>query len=178
MTLNELLQSSGIPRGQSANLRNELAEDSSGSGRAKVYLHAGQLYASNRPTEIVTILGSCVSVCLFDASCGIGGLNHFMLPTDSITPSPRYLRHAMDMLLQQLTAFGARRSRLQAKLFGGASVLKSGETGMDLGGRNIEAARARLALEQIPIVAEDVGGDRGRKLVFVTSDGTALIKQV
>jgi chemotaxis protein CheD len=171
MTLNELLQSSGVPR-------YEVAEETNGNGRAKVYLHAGQLYASDKPTEIVTILGSCVSVCLFDAASGIGGLNHFMLPTDSLTPSPRYARHAMDMLLQQLTAFGAKKARLQAKLFGGASVLKTGETGMDLGGRNIEAARQRLALEKIPIVAEDVGGIRGRKLVFVTSDGMALIKQV
>jgi chemotaxis protein CheD len=169
MTLNELLKSSGLTRQETA------AES---NGRPKVYLHAGQLYASDRATEIVTILGSCVSVCLYDTTCGIGGMNHFMLPTDSLTPSPRYLRHAMDMLLQQLVAFGAKCSRLEAKVFGGASVLKNGETGLDLGGRNVDAARARLAQEKIPIVAEDVGGLRGRKLVFVTSDGTALIKQV
>jgi chemotaxis protein CheD len=169
MTLNELLRSSGLPR-------HEATAES--NGRPRVYLHAGQLYASDRPAEIVTILGSCVSVCLFDAARGIGGLNHFMLPTDSLTPSPRYMRHAMDILLQQLTAFGAKRSRLEAKIFGGASVLKNGETVLDLGARNIDAARVRLAQEQIPIVAEDVGGDRGRKLVFVTSDGTALVKQV
>lgn len=169
MTMDELLKSSGLPR-------TEPARDA--NGRHKVYLHAGQLYASNESTEIVTILGSCVSICLFDVARGVGGLNHFMLPTDSTTVSPRYLRHATDMLLQQLTAFGTTRSRLQAKLFGGASVLKNGDTGTDLGMRNVEAARARLARERIPIVAEDVGGSRGRKLVFVTSDGTALIKHV
>jgi chemotaxis protein CheD len=169
MTLNELLRSSGLPR-------HEATAES--NGRPRVYLHAGQLYASDRPAEIVTILGSCVSVCLFDAARGIGGLNHFMLPNESTNVSPRYVRHAMDMLLAQLTAFGAKRSRLEAKLFGGASVLKTGDTGMDLGLRNIEAARTRLAHDQIPIVAEDVGGNRGRKLFFVTSDGTALIKQV
>lgn len=169
MTMDELLRSSGLPRTEPPR---EV------SGRRKVYLHAGQLYASDEPTEIVTILGSCVSICLFDDTCGVGGLNHFMLPTESTTISPRYLRHAMDLLLRQLTAFGAKRSRLQAKLFGGASVLKNGDTGTDLGARNVEAARARLAQEGIPVVAEDVGGDRGRKLVFVTSDGTALIKQV
>jgi chemotaxis protein CheD len=169
MNMDELLRSSGLQRNEG-----ELEP----SGRRKVYLHAGQLYASNEPTEIVTILGSCVSICLFDLSCGIGGLNHFMLPNDSPTVSPRYLPHAMDLLLRQLAAFGARRSRLEAKLFGGASVLKGGANGSDLGLRNVEAARARLVHDQIPIVAEDVGGSRGRKLHFLTSDGTALIKQV
>jgi chemotaxis protein CheD len=168
VNLAELLESSGVPRTEATN----------GDGRQRVYLHAGQLYASAESTEIVTILGSCVSVCLFDTARGVGGLNHFMLPNESTNVSPRYARHAMDMLLAQLIAFGAKRSRLEAKVFGGASVLKTGDSGLDLGLRNIEAARARLVQEQIPIVAEDVGGNRGRKLVFITSDGTALIKQV
>lgn len=169
MNLDELLRSSGLPRSE---------RTSENGGRRKVYLHAGQLYASDESTEIVTILGSCVSVCLFDVSAGVGGLNHFMLPTDSTNPSPRYQRHAMDLLLQQILAFGAKRSRIEAKMFGGASVLKTGDTGLDLGARNIEAARERLAQERIPIVAEDVGGLHGRRLVFITSDGAAFIKQV
>jgi len=169
MNIDELLVSSGLPHAEPA---------CQSSGRRMIYLHAGQLYAANEPTEIITILGSCVSVCMYDTACGVGGMNHFMLPNESLTVSPRYVRHAMDMLLQQLIAFGAKRSRLEAKLCGGASVLKTANTGLDLGLRNIEAARARLAHEQIPIVAEDVGGDRGRKLVFITSDGTARIKRV
>jgi chemotaxis protein CheD len=169
MNVEELLRSSGLPRTDPSREAN---------GRQKVYLHAGQIYASDQSTEIVTILGSCVSVCLYDLACGVGGLNHFMLPNDSPTVSPRYLRHAMDLLLQQLIAFGAKRSRLEAKLFGGASVLKSSESAVDLGLRNIEAARTRLAHDQIPITAEDVGGTRGRRLIFVTSDGSALIKHI
>lgn len=169
-SLQELLDRSGL-------VRSEPTGDGAG-GRPRVYIHAGQVYASAVSTEIVTILGSCVSVCLYDAVRGIGGLNHFMLPTDSTTPSPRYLRHAMDMLLEQLRSMGASRSRLQAKLFGGASVLKMGESAADLGSRNIEAARARLERERIPIVEECVGGDRGRKLTFITSDGTSRIRQV
>ncbi|HEX7153367.1 MAG TPA: chemotaxis protein CheD [Thermoanaerobaculia bacterium] len=165
-SIEELLKTSGLPRGEEANAR-------------KVYLHAGQLYASAEPTEIVTILGSCVAVCMFDRARGVGGLNHFMLPTESATPSPRYARHANEMLIKQLVALGASRSRLEAKIFGGASVLKmGGDTGSDLGMRNIEAARLHLANEKIPILGEDVGGLRGRKLVFLTGDGTALIKQV
>lgn len=170
MSLQELLDRSGL-------VRSEPAGDTA-EGRPRVHLHAGQIYASAVSTEIVTILGSCVSICLYDAARGIGGLNHFMLPSDSATPNPRYLRHALDMLLEQLSAMGASRSRLQAKLFGGASVLKFGASAIDLGSRNVEAARARLAQDRIPIVEECVGGSRGRKLTFITSDGTSRIKQV
>jgi chemotaxis protein CheD len=144
-----------------------------------MYLHAGQLYASAERTEIVTILGSCVAVCLYDAWRGIGGLNHFMLPMNGPTISSRYANHAFDLLVQQLVALGASRPRIEAKIFGGASLLNTGTASeWDLGARNVAAARSRLAGERIPIVAEDVGGRRGRKLLFVTSDGAAEIRQV
>jgi len=169
--LDDLLRASGLPRKESAS--------GTSAGVKKIHLHAGQLYATAEPAEIITILGSCVAVCLFEARRGIGGINHFMLPTDSPTVNPRYAGHACDLLLGQLLALGARRANLSAKIFGGASVLHIGpNTGAELGTRNIEAARAKLALEQIPIVGEDVGGVRGRKLVFLTADGTALIRQV
>lgn len=166
--IDELLKSSGLTR----------TENISGNG-SRFFLHAGQLYAAGEPTEIVTILGSCVSVCLYDAARGVGGANHFMLPGKASTPSPRYATNAVELLLEQLLALGARRSRLEAKLFGGASMLKLGtESSGDLGTRNIEAARVELAEKRIPIVSEDVGGTRGRKLVFSTADGTVLVKQV
>lgn len=170
-SIDQLLKSSGLPLTDGA--------PANGDGVRKFYLHAGHLYAASEPTEIITILGSCVSVCLFDAARGVGGVNHFMLPGESPTPSPRYAKNAVDMLLAQLAALGARRSRIQAKLFGGASVLKiATESHHDLGGRNIEAARIKLAEERIPVVSEDVGGIRGRKLVFSTADGTVLVRQV
>lgn len=169
--IDELLRSSGLPRAESA--------PGNGSNGGRFFLHAGHLFATAEPTEIVTILGSCVAVCLFDAARGVGGANHFMLPGQATVPSPRYAKNAVDLLLAQLLALGARRSRLEAKLFGGASMLKLGtESNGDLGVRNIEAARLKLAEERIPIVSEDVGGIRGRKLVFSTAGGAVLVKQV
>lgn len=184
-TIDELLRSSGLPRAQGVGARTEgsLSRPESAAVLTaevpKFYLHAGQLYAAAKPTEIVTILGSCVAVCLYDVSRGVGGVNHFMLPGAGPSPSPRYAKDAVELLLSQLVSLGARRSRLEAKLFGGAAVLKLGtHPARDLGARNIEAARAKLAEERIPVVNEDVGGNRGRKLLFSTADGTALVKQV
>jgi chemotaxis protein CheD len=175
-TIDDLLRSSGLPRSESAHPPGGVGPN---ADVRRFYLHAGQLYAAGEPTEIVTILGSCVAVCLFDAARAIGGVNHFMLPGAGPTPSPRYAKDAVELLLSQLVALGARRNRLEAKLFGGASVLKLGtDSGRDLGARNIEAARLKLAEERIPVVNEDVGGNRGRKLLFSTGDGTALVKQV
>jgi len=170
-TIDVLLKNCGLP------LTNGKPVDETGARR--FFLHAGQLYATDAPTDIITVLGSCVSVCLYDSVKGIGGANHFMLPGSSPTPSPRYATNAFDLLLEQLLSLGAKRNRLEAKLFGGASMLKLGtEATRDLGVRNIEAARCKLEEERIPLVSEDVGGSRGRKLVFSTGDGTALLKQV
>ena len=170
-TIDVLLKNCGLP------LTNGKPVDEAGTRR--FFLHAGQLYATDAPTDIITVLGSCVSVCLYDSVKGVGGANHFMLPGSSPTPSPRYATNAFDLLLEQLLSLGAKRNRLEAKLFGGASMLRLGtEATRDLGARNIEAARCKLDEERIPLVSEDVGGSRGRKLVFSTSDGTALLKQV
>jgi len=174
MTIDELLKNSGIAHGASRK-----SIDAAPDGMKRIYLHAGQLYASDQRVEIVTILGSCVAVCLYDAARGIGGINHFMLPMDGAAVSARYANHAFDLLVRQLVALGTSQSRLQAKIFGGASMLREGAiTENDLGARNVVAARTRLAQEQIPLVAEDVGGRHGRKLLFLTSTGGAQVKQV
>jgi chemotaxis protein CheD len=168
--IDELLRSSGLTR---------TAKETPAGNVRRVHLAAGQLYASAEPTEIVTILGSCVSVCLYDVSRAVGGVNHFMLPGAGPLPSPRYAKDAMEMLIGQLVALGARPGRLEAKLFGGAAVLMLGtDPQRDVGGRTIEAARIELAAGRIPVVSEDVGGNRGRKLIFSTADGTALVRQV
>ena len=170
-SLDTLLKNCGLP------LTNGNPIDESGTRR--FFLHAGQLYATDEPTDIVTVLGSCVSVCLYDSVKRVGGANHFMLPGSSPTPSPRYATNAFDLLLAQLLSLGARRNRIEAKLFGGSSMLKLGTEGTrDLGMRNIEAARCKLEEERIPVLGEDVGGSRGRKLVFSTGDGAVLLKQV
>jgi chemotaxis protein CheD len=144
-----------------------------------VYLHPGQLFVTTAPTTVTTILGSCVAVCIWDPALGIGGINHYLLPMGFKTASAglRYGNVAIEHLLEKLERAGTLRSNLRAKVFGGACVLDAMRgKGNHLGGKNVEIARSALADAGIPIVATDVGGDRGRKLIFHPHDGNALIK--
>jgi len=140
-----------------------------------VYVHPGHLHVSGGPGFITTILGSCVSVCLHDPVARVGGLNHFLLPTHTCTDetSLRYGTPATEQLLQQILARGALKKRLVAHLVGGASVLAAfGRDEHHLGTRNVDVARAVLIKHRIPVMSADVGGTRGRKLLFSPRDGT------
>jgi chemotaxis protein CheD len=148
-------------------------------GRRALYLHPGGLAASAEPAVISTILGSCVSVCLHDPAVRVGGANHFLLPdSGGAPPTPRFGDDAMRELLARVLALGADRRRLTAKVFGGACVVEAFRGGVDghLGTRNAAAALRFLEAERIPVLAEDTGGRRGRKLLFHTDDGTALVR--
>jgi chemotaxis protein CheD len=127
---------------------------------------------------IMTILGSCVSVCLWDRRGRAGGMSHYLLPrrgTDE-EPSPRYGDVAIPALVRSLVALGAARHDLRAKIFGGAHVVPAGQPdGRTLGAQNVDVAIELLEAEGVRILSADVGGERGRKLVFNTVDGTALV---
>jgi chemotaxis protein CheD len=146
-----------------------------------VFLHPGQMYAAAHRCEITTVLGSCVSVCLYDAGTGVGGANHYVLPrtpTDGIE-ALRCGPSAIEALIACVVSLGAQRDRLVARVYGGAHVLKAihGER-WHLGAANVEVARAVLAAERIPLQAMDVGGLRGRKLQFTTGDGAWSVKEL
>jgi chemotaxis protein CheD len=144
-----------------------------------VYLHPGQQHASADPCVITTILGSCVSVCLFDAGRRVGGANHFLLPQHGGdgNEASRYGPTAVRRLRDRLMELGAHPEQLEARVVGGANMLSAFHNGeRHLGLRNVDVARQVLAEVGIPIVAEDVGGTRGRKLAFSTSDGTTWVR--
>lgn len=159
--------------------RSPLSPPSEASERATAYLHPGQLFVSAQSSAVITILGSCVAVCLWDPVTRIGGINHFLLPTfngEGIA-SPRFGNIAIKELLDQLAGLGSQKHNLLAKIFGGACVLEAfRDRQHQLGSKNIEVARALLESESIPLVGHDVGGQRGRKLIFHTDDGAAWVK--
>jgi chemotaxis protein CheD len=147
----------------------------------QAYLHAGHMVISREPCRVTTVLGSCVAVGLWDPTSGIGGVNHFLLPHGSDPKSARFGNAAVRTLIREVVVAGARRRSLQAKLFGGACVLRAFRgfgTGTHLGQKNVEVARQILLDEAIPVAAEDVEGERGRKLIFQTHDGAAWVRSL
>lgn len=150
------------------------------SGRhvPSVYLYPGELVATSDPSVISTVLGSCVCVCLLDPVTRSGGANHFLLPhfTRGDASSCRFGQTAMEMLISRMIALGCQKRNLTARLFGGASQFEVSGGRVSIGQQNVQVATRFLEDEGIPILAREVGGKRGRKLVFHTETGAVFVK--
>ncbi len=159
-------------------------------------IFAGEYYISTNKEIISTVLGSCISVCLYDIVTGVGGMNHFMLPEsaesknkiftkDSLLKkeelsekSMRYGITAMEVLIAEMQKHGAKRINLQAKVFGGGKVISSNNSMQSIGDKNIGFARAFLKTERIVITKENVGDNYGRKIFFMTGRDSVFVKKV
>ena len=143
------------------------------------YLFPGMIYASKAPTLVCTVLGSCVSVCLWDERLNLGGINHYMLPywNGEGLALPRYGDIAIPQLVKKLENFGSKRRDLVAKVFGGARLWSGHETIVSVGERNIELAGEMLTEMMIPIIGQDTGQDTGRKIYFATDTGRVFLKR-
>ncbi len=139
----------------------------------QIYLHPGRVVFTSEPAIVTTILGPCVSVCIFDDESGTAGINHYLVPMKLGSDSPRYADVANQLLLSKFAEAGIPIEALKAKVFGGAAMrsVKS-----DLAERNVRAAFEFLRAAAIRVVGSDVGGDRGRKLLFRTTDGAAWVR--
>jgi chemotaxis protein CheD len=146
----------------------------------------GEFYVSVSGELITTVLGSCISACIRDKKTGIGGMNHFMLPTDTrrnpnswndtpVNMQTRYGNIAMERLINVILASGGKRSNLEIKLFGGGKVLQI-ET--DIGGKNIDFVKQYLMTEGLNIAAEDVGGIYPRKVLYFPKSGRVRVKKL
>lgn len=150
--------------------------------RDAVKILPGEYYATTNNTLIVTVLGSCVSVCLRDPITGVAGMNHFLLPNeggsnDVLSESARYGVYAMDILINHMLKLGASRYRLEAKVFGGGNVLK-GFTSTSVGERNSEFVLDYLKTENIPIMAKDLLDIFPRKVYFFADTGQVLVRKI
>lgn len=150
-------------------------------GLSRVTIHIGGLHVSRDAVVMDTVLGSCISSCLYDPVLGIGGMNHFMLP-DGIDPnnptSARYGVNAMELLISEIMKQGGHRRRFRAKVFGGGHVLRIRESLDGIPQQNIDFVRRFLNEEQIPIMSEDVGGYQARRVLFNPASGKAYVKQL
>jgi len=135
------------------------------------------------PDVLVTYaLGSCVGICLYDPQTRIGGLSHIMLPSSKTSLRKddvlKFADTAIIELVKDMESMGAKRSRMVAKIAGGAQMF-SGITASaiaNIGQRNVAAVKETLAELRIPVVGEDVGKNYGRTLYFYPEDGKVKIK--
>ncbi|MFN7086572.1 MAG: chemoreceptor glutamine deamidase CheD [Burkholderiales bacterium] len=148
-----------------------------------VKLLPGEFYVTGEKMMLVTVLGSCVAACIRDPQFGIGGMNHFMLPesvheADSpLSSSARYGTYAMEVLINQLIKLGARRNKLEAKVFGGGNVLR-GFTVNNVGDRNAAFVLDFLKTEKIPVLAQDLIDIYPRKVYFIPQTGKVMVKKL
>lgn len=144
----------------------------------KKFINVGEIYVARRPTEIVTILGSCVAVCLYDTVSKVGAMNHYLVPlwNGNGLASPKYGDVSVEKLLKHMYDHGCRPYNIIAKVFGGSNInIKSAE-GMLIGKKNVIIAKEILAKHKIKVVAEDTGGNRGRRIMLVSDTGKIMLK--
>ncbi|MDB5454492.1 MAG: chemotaxis protein CheD [Caulobacter sp.] len=139
----------------------------------KIHVTQGESHVSSNPNVVMTtVLGSCIAACLRDTHLGIGGMNHFLLPDAGDgrkdSDAVRYGAYAMELLINGLLKQGARRERLEAKLFGGAKLFE-GLT--DVGASNAAFAERFLRDEGIPVVSSSMGGLSARRVEFWPASG-------
>ncbi len=134
---------------------------------------------------LVTVgLGSCVAILLYDAEARVGGLAHVLLPSPALAARDanpaKFPQYAVPNLLELMTAQGARKNRVTGRLAGGASMFAAlAPPGtVQMGERNLVAARQALSSHGVPLVGEAVGGDYGRTVRFRVRDGRVEVSTV
>lgn len=151
-------------------------------GRHAVKVLPGEYFVAAEDVVLSTVLGSCVSACIWDPTLKIGGMNHFLLPgeggsTDPLSESGRYGVFAMEQLINELLKRGARKATLEAKVFGGGHVMKNFTT-LTVGSRNAEFVLRFLDTEGIRVVSQDLKDVHPRRVAFFPYSGRALCKHL
>jgi len=151
------------------------------TGMSTAKILPGEFYVTAHNEAITTILGSCISACVRDPKVGLGGMNHFMLPISQSASSiekadaARYGNFAMEQMINDILRNGGVRQNLEIKIFGGGRVMR-GVT--DVGKKNIEFVKEYIQLEGLSLLAEDVGGNYPRKVMYHPKTGKVKMKRL
>lgn len=146
----------------------------------------GEYFVTRSDEAITTVLGSCIAACIRDTAVRVGGMNHFMLPEEGASGksswvegpgalSTRYGSYAMESLVNELMKLGARRDRMEVKVFGGGKILSAMT---DVGKKNIAFVREFLKMEGFKIAAEDLGDVCPRRVLYFPSSGVVKLKRL
>lgn len=156
-----------------------------------VYLKPGEMYFTDRPTVVSTVLGSCVSITMFNGDLKIGAICHGLLPTcnkekrnicnNKCTDLYKYMDCAFRHMVHRFESYDLNRDEIEVKLFGGAGILtpQENEHGrMSIGFQNLRTTMGMIKKEGLKIRASDTGGSSGRKLFFLTHTGDVFLKHL
>jgi chemotaxis protein CheD len=151
-------------------------------GHSVVKIGPGELHVTHRSGEAIgTVLGSCVAACIRDPELGIGGMNHFMLPFSDdgrwsgASAAMRFGNFAMERLINDILKRGGERHRLEAKIFGGASI---GTDPFGIGLRNADFAERYFTHEGLRVLARDLRGRKARRLLYSPACGRAFVQDI
>ncbi len=158
---------------------------SNAHGKFAARIMPGEFYVTRNDEGVYTTLGSCISACIRDSVFGIGGMNHFMLPSSAashgssgnskVSAADRYGNFAMEHLINEILRNGGQRRNLEVKIFGGGRIM---ENMTDVGQRNISFVREYLETEGMKISAEDVGDIFPRMVVYFPATGKVKVKRL
>lgn len=146
----------------------------------RIIVSIGSIVVCHEPAVLETVLGSCVSVCLWDERLRIGGMNHFMFPQMKKTEKDKgyYGCSSIHELIKALVKLSSEPRCLKAKIFGGGSLNKTLAQGVDIGKENVCIAKDILKKYSIPVTKEFTGQPSGIKIIFCTSTGRAFVKKL
>jgi len=152
-----------------------------------VYLMPGEIHFSLNPVQVITILGSCVSVTMFCRSLHVGSICHAMMPTsnDQFTEKPnpkndfRYVDRSIEWMMAQFHQVGAPPDDIEVMILGGSHILSSPiteDTTPSVGMKNIETALKAVKGLGLFLRTLNVSGNRGRKVIFNTATGEMTLQ--
>ena len=146
----------------------------------EVRVDMADMKVESKPVELLTSVGSCVAICMYDSVHRCGGLAHIMLPKSSGLHEPlpsKYANTAVPALAKEIRAITGKESRLSAKIIGGANMFANFSANrLDIGAKNVKAVKASLTEHKIRLEGEDVGGVHGRRISFNIASGLAIVR--
>ncbi len=148
----------------------------------KIYLKPGELHFASSPTIVSTVLGSCISITMHNQEHQLGVICHAVLPEELVPGEPyRYVDSSVVAMLRMFGRYGIKKNDIEVKLFGGSEMLSPFENssrGLTVGKQNILRAQQIIKNEKLNLLASDVGGTRGRKLLFHTHTGEVYLQRL
>lgn len=151
--------------------------------RNKVFLKPGEFYWGNYNNRIETVLGSCISICVWHKELRIGGMCHCLLPNKPMNKNReidvRYADEAIKLIMDKINSCNTSPDDYHVKIFGGSSMFnnKDGSSSFNVGEQNIKAAVDLMKKNGFKIHAQNVGGEMSRKIIFDLWSGEVWLKK-